>query len=164
MEWNDRERIRLEPKTKTNYYFSKYNRVLLYIPLSAAAVYSPRSAALRLFSRNTTVRTRRERKHYWSTKQYLELLRSHPKVNHPLWYYDVTCRDVTFGHVTSGSHATSGHAQWYILYYYYGKKKSAGMHFLAYAEHTSGYDVASGHMTSCDVISVQGLRRWRHFQ
>jgi hypothetical protein len=25
--------------------------------------------------------------------------------------------------VTSGSHVTSGHAQWYILYYYYRKKK-----------------------------------------
>jgi hypothetical protein len=66
---------------KTDYWFSKYNRVLLhysvsiataaataaYIPLSAAAVYipqttaatayTPRSAAFRLFSRNTTVRT-----------------------------------------------------------------------------------------------------------
>jgi hypothetical protein len=60
-----------------DYWFSKYNRVLLhysvsiaaaaYIPLSAAAVYipqstataayTPRSAAFRLFSRNTTVRT-----------------------------------------------------------------------------------------------------------
>jgi hypothetical protein len=31
----------------------------VYIPLSAVAVaYTPRSAALRLFSRNTTVRTR----------------------------------------------------------------------------------------------------------
>jgi hypothetical protein len=28
------------------------------------------------------------------------------------------------GHVTSGSHV--GHAQWYILYYYYSKKKNAG--------------------------------------
>ena len=69
---------------KTDYWFSKYNRVLLhysvsiaaaaataaYIPLSAAAVYipqstaaaayTPRSAAFRLFSYlvfNTTVRT-----------------------------------------------------------------------------------------------------------
>jgi hypothetical protein len=31
-------------------------------------------------------------------------------------YYDVTSCDVTFGHVTSGSHATFGHEQWYILY------------------------------------------------
>jgi hypothetical protein len=30
---------------------------------------------------------------------------------------------VTFGHITSGSHATFGHEQWYILYYYYSKKK-----------------------------------------
>ena len=29
---------------------------------------------------------------------------------------------VTFGHVTSGSHV--GHAQWYILHYYYSKKKA----------------------------------------
>jgi hypothetical protein len=69
---------------KTDYWFSKYNRVLLHysvsiaaaaattahihlsaeaavvhIPLSAAAAaHSPRSAALRLFSRDTTVRTR----------------------------------------------------------------------------------------------------------
>ena len=60
----------MEPKTKTNYWFSKYNRVLLhysesiaaaaataahiplsgeaavvYIPLSAAAVYIPQSTA-----------------------------------------------------------------------------------------------------------------------
>ena len=71
---------------------------------------------------------------------------------------DVTSCAVTSGHVasvhvTSISHATSGHAQWYILYYYYGKKKSAGMHFRACAEHTSGYDVTSRHVTSCDVIS-----------
>ena len=73
------------PKAKTDYWFSKYNRVLLhysvsiasaaataaYIPMSAAAVavyipqsataaaaHTPRSAAFRIFSRNTTVRTR----------------------------------------------------------------------------------------------------------
>jgi hypothetical protein len=69
------------PTKKPDYWFSKYNRVILhysvsiaaaaamaaYIPLSAAAVYIPqstaaaaytsRSAAFRLFSRNTTVRT-----------------------------------------------------------------------------------------------------------
>jgi hypothetical protein len=44
------------------------------------------------------------------------------------------------------------------------RKKSAGMHFRACAEHTSGYDVTSGHMTSCNVISGQGRFRWRHFQ
>ena len=68
---------------KTDYWFSKNNRVLLhyvsiaavtattahihlsaeaavvYIPVSAAAAaFSPRSAALRLLSRDTTVRTR----------------------------------------------------------------------------------------------------------
>ena len=70
----------VSPK-KPDYWFSKYNRVLLhysviiaaaaataaYIRLSAALVhilqsvaaapYAPRSAAFRLFSRNTTVRT-----------------------------------------------------------------------------------------------------------
>jgi hypothetical protein len=69
------------PKKNPDYWFSKYNRVILhysvsiaaaaatvaYIPLSAAAVYipqstaaaahTPRSAAFRLFSRNTTVTT-----------------------------------------------------------------------------------------------------------
>jgi hypothetical protein len=30
------------------------------------------------------------------------------------------------------------------------------MHFRACVEHTSGYDVTSGHVTSCDVISGQG--------
>ena len=34
------------------------------------------------------------------------------------------CDHLTFDDVTSGSHATSGHAQWYILYYYYSKKKA----------------------------------------
>ena len=41
-------------------------------------------------------------------------------------YYDVTSCDVTFGHVTSGCHATFGHEQWYILYFYYSKKKRRG--------------------------------------
>ena len=31
---------------------------------------------------------------------------------------------VTFDDVTFGGHATSGNAQWYILYYYYSKKKA----------------------------------------
>jgi hypothetical protein len=66
---------------------------------------------------------------------------------------------VTSGHVTSISHATSGHAQLYISYYCYGKKKSTGIPFRTCAEHTSGYDVTSGHVTSCDVISGQGRFR-----
>jgi hypothetical protein len=41
--------------------------------------------------------------------------------------YDVTSCDVTFGQVTSGSHATFGQEQWYILYYHYSRKK-VGMH------------------------------------
>jgi hypothetical protein len=72
---------------------------------------------------------------------------------------DVTSGHVTSVHVTSISHATSGHAQLYISYYCYGKKKSAGMPFRACAEHTSGYDVTSGYVTSCDVISGQGRFR-----
>ena len=72
---------------------------------------------------------------------------------------DVTSGHVTSVHVKSISHATSGHAQLYISYYCYGKKKSAGMPFRACAERTSGYDVTSGHVTSCDVISGQGRFR-----
>ena len=68
---------------------------------------------------------------------------------------DVTSCIVTSGHVTSGhvisiNHDTSGHAQWYISYYHYGKKKAREC-----AEHTSSYDVTSGYVTSCDVISGQ---------
>jgi hypothetical protein len=33
------------------------------------------------------------------------------------------------------------------LYYYYGKKKGR-----EYAEHTSGYDVTPGHVTSCAIF------------
>ena len=39
--------------------------------------------------------------------------------------------------VTSGSHI--GHAQWYILYYYYSQKKA------------QENDVTSGHVTSGDI-------------
>ena len=77
---------------------------------------------------------------------------------------DVTSGHVTSVHVTSISHATSGHEQWYILYYYYSKKKSTGIHFRICAEHTSGYDVTSGYVTSYDVISSQGRFQWRHLQ
>jgi hypothetical protein len=52
------------------------------------------------------------------------------------------------------SDATFGHEQWYILHYYYSKKK-VGMHFRACAEHTSGNDVTSGHVTSCYFIPVR---------
>ena len=92
MAWNDR-----------NYWFSKYNRVLLhysvsiaaaaataaYIPLSAAAVYipqstaaatyTPRSAAFRLFSYlvfNTTVRTQTWQKtplEYYTTPRTIKI-------------------------------------------------------------------------------------------
>jgi hypothetical protein len=75
-----------------------------------------------------------------------------------------TSGHMTSVHVTSISHATSGHAQLYISYYFYGKEKSVGIPFRACAEHTSGYDVTSRHVTSCDVTSGQG-RFWRcHFQ
>ena len=87
--------------------------------------------------------------------QHLEQLRSHPRGIIHFRYYDVTSCDVTFGHVTSDSHATFGHEQWYILYYYCIKKKSRGIHFRGCAEDTSGNDVTSGHMTSCDLIPVR---------
>jgi hypothetical protein len=32
--------------------------------------------------------------------------------------------ETTLNNVTSDSHATSGHAQWYILYYYYSRKNA----------------------------------------
>ena len=77
---------------------------------------------------------------------------------------DVTSGYVASVHVTSISVATSGHAQLCISYYCYVKKKSAGNPFQACAEHTSGYDVTSGHVTSCDVISGHGRLRWHRFQ
>ena len=77
---------------------------------------------------------------------------------------NVTSGHVTSVHVTSVSHATSGHAQLYISYYCYGKKKSEGMPFRSCAENTSGYDVTSGHVTSCEIISGQGRFQSRHFQ
>jgi hypothetical protein len=57
-------------------------------------------------------------------QQYLQSNSEEPYYN--FRSYDVTSCDVTFGHVTSGSHATFGHEQWYILYYYYSKKKTRG--------------------------------------
>jgi hypothetical protein len=154
MAWNDRYRIRLEPKTKTDYWFSKYNRVLLHYSVSinataATAAHIPLSAAAVACISLSQGRQRRkplgqrllgylveipkwergrDRKHPWSTTQHLEQLRSYPKGNHPLsvlWRH-FTSRDDTFGHVTSGSHATFGHEQWYILYYYYSQKKPRG--------------------------------------
>jgi hypothetical protein len=67
-----------------------------------------------------------------------------------------TSRDVIFGHITSGSHATSGYEQWYILYYYNSEKKSAGMHFQACAEHSPvliSLPVTLLHVTSFPVSS-----------
>ena len=81
---------------KPDYWFSKYNRVLLhysvsiataaataaYIPLSAAAVYIPQSTARRRILLGQRLigylveipqwERRRDRKHTWSTIQYLE--------------------------------------------------------------------------------------------
>jgi hypothetical protein len=52
-----------------------------------------------------------------------------PKVGDYPWGVILIVRSVVWysNGVTSGSHATYGHTQWYILYYYYGKKKSAGI-------------------------------------
>jgi hypothetical protein len=64
---------------------------------------------------------------------------------------------VTLDDVTSGSHAASGHVQWYILFYYYSKKKLG----CARAENISGHvtDVTFGSVTSGDVTSGQGRFR-----
>ena len=154
---------------QTNYWFSKYNRVLLHYSVIIAAAAATAYISLRQRGRRWCIsicqrwRRRislsqrllgylveipqwergREKKHPWSTTQHLEQLRSHSKVNHPL---SVLWR----------------HFRW--RHFRYGKKKSAGMHFRAYAEHTSSYHVISRHVTSCDVISSQGCFRWRHFQ
>ena len=57
------------------------------------------------------------------------------------------------GHVTSGSHID--YAQWYILHYYYRKKKNAGKS-RACAEHTSMTSLpmraASGHFWPCAIV------------
>jgi hypothetical protein len=61
----------------------------------------------------------------------------------------MTSLPVTSLPVTSGSHATSGHAQWYILYYYYSKEKAREKcHFRACAGHTSVTNVTSGNFRS----------------
>ena len=69
---------------------------------------------------------------------------------------------VTFDDVTSGSHV--GQAQWYILYYYYSKKKAlepvAHAHAITFGHVTS----SSRHVISGDVISGHGRFRWRHFR
>jgi hypothetical protein len=93
-----------------------------------------------------------------------QLVDSFNKLNIAFTIQTILYPDVTFGHVTSGSHATFGHELWYSLYYYYCKKESAGMHFRACAEHTFCYDITSGHVTSCDVISGQGRFGGHHFQ
>ena len=54
----------------------------------------------------------------------LEHIRKHPRRITHFRSYDVTSGRVTFGHATFGSHVTSDHEQWYILYYYYSKKKN----------------------------------------
>ena len=59
---------------------------------------------------------------------------------------------MTIDDVTSGSQATSGHAQWYILYYYYSKKK-------AWEPVVHAHAITSDHVTSSDVISGQGRFR-----
>ena len=56
---------------------------------------------------------------------------------------------MTFDDVTSGIHATSGHAQWYILYYY-NKKKAREPVAHAHA-------ITSGQSSSGHVISVRSF-------
>ena len=138
---------------KTDYWVSIYNRVLLHYSVSiaaaasttahihlsaeAAAVYIPVSAAAAAHSPRSTIKI--------TPPRVITHFRSYD-VNS----CDVTSRNVTFGHVTSGSHDTYGHTQWYILYYYYGKKKAR-----EYAEHTSGSDVTSGHVTHVTSFPVR---------
>jgi hypothetical protein len=56
-----------------------------------------------------------------------------------------------FDDVTSGSHV--GHAQWYILYYYYSKKKAREPVAHAHAITSGHVPSSSGNVTSNDVIS-----------
>jgi hypothetical protein len=93
----------------------------------------------------------RDRKHPRSTTQPLEQLRSRPKGNHPLsvlWrnflWLHFPWRHFRSRHI--GSHATFGHEQWYILYYYYSKEKKAVMYFRLWR-----------HFRSRDFV-------WRHFR
>ena len=58
---------------------------------------------------------------------------------------------MTFCHVTSVSHV--GHAQWYILYYYYSKKKVRGESGHAQAITSGHVTSSSGYVTSGDVTS-----------
>ena len=183
MAWNDRDRIRLEPKKKPNYWFSKYNRVLLhysvsidaaaataadltppvqavavYIPLSAAAAHSPRSAAFRLFSYlvfNTTVRTQTWQKtplEYYTTPRTIKITHQGESptfdlmTSLPVTSLSVTSHPVAMllSVMSNGTFCTTT-----IV------KKKAGVHFRACAEHTSGNDVTSAQVTSCDVIAVR---------
>jgi hypothetical protein len=66
---------------------------------------------------------------------------------------------MTIDDVTSGSQATSGHAQWYILYYYYSKKKAWEPVAHAHAIISGHVTSSTGHMTSSDIISGQGRFR-----
>ena len=61
------------------------------------------------------------------------------------------------GHVTSGSHVD--HAQWYILYYYYSKKKTREPVAHAHAITSGHVTSSSGHVISGDVISGRGRFR-----
>ena len=58
---------------------------------------------------------------------------------------------VMFDDVTSGSHV--GHAQWYILYYYYSKKKAREPVVHAHAITSGHVPSSSGNVTSNDIIS-----------
>ena len=71
----------------------------------------------------------------------------HPSKGRPLGH-------VTINDVTSGIHATSRHAQWYILYYYYTKKKRRNRCACA-RYHIRSRTSSSGHLTSGDVIPVR---------
>jgi hypothetical protein len=55
-----------------------------------------------------------------------------------------------FDDVTSGSHATSCHAQWYILYYYYSKKKTREKIRACTRDHFRSCDFRLHHFRSRD--------------
>ena len=168
MAWHDRDRIRLEPK-KTRIigfqYIIGFSFITLWVLLLLRlrrhiSICQRRQRRCISLSQRRRLRIalgqrllgylveipqwerERDRKHHWSTTQHFEQLRSHPKSNHPL---SVTSLSDTSHPVAmlltvirNGTFCTTTMV----------RKKVR-----EYAEHTSGYDVTSGHVTSCDVIS-----------
>jgi hypothetical protein len=92
------------------------------------------------------------RKASWILKRYEKYGRKVGWIISTSFHYSIyfsSVFSISFHSSTYFSSGTPvGHAQWHILYYYYSKEdKSAGMHFRACTEHTSGYDFWSGILT-----------------